>query len=194
MDKFPKVQIVEEEEQQEGVEEEKSLPPPPEKASVEEVFVKPDSEPVEKKQVDLDDSAEKKLKPKKPLSKKQLEHLARIREKSNKSRAEKVQQRKIKEAKELDITLHDGKPNGIQDDIPPPPPVLTREPPVNNTIIQQGISEERVNQLIQQSIKQTREQIERERVAELIIKQKELDDLNKKMKAKDTVRNLLKRK
>tara|TARA_R110000772_G_scaffold3645_1_gene12872 strand:- start:2723 stop:3328 length:606 start_codon:yes stop_codon:yes gene_type:complete len=136
-------------------------------------------------------------KPKKAPSQKQLEHLERIREKSNLARAKKVAEREankkvvFNDKVNLDTPVHNGLPKGlpVQEPLPVQAPL-----PVHNTIIQQGLTEERVNQMIQNSIKATREQVEKERRAELIIKQKELAELEKKIKQADMVKNLLKKK
>ncbi len=171
------------------------LPPVP-KPTPEEVFVKPppvitqEVKEVESMPVEAVKPA-KVPKPKKAPSQKQLEHLQRIREKSNLARAKKVAEREAKkkvvinEKVEMDTPIYNGEPKGL----PVQPPL-----PVHNTIIQQGLTEERVNEMIKNSIKATREQVEKERRAELIIKQKELAELEKKMKQADMVKNLLKKK
>jgi len=168
------------------------LPPPPDeppvlKRSVDEIFIKPETPP-SKESVEPPKVISK---PKKLPSKKQLEHLARIREKSNIARAKKVAEREakkvtIKEEVTLDTTIHNGEPKGVPIVQPPPPPT--------QTIIQQGITEERVNQMIQASIQATRQQIERENAMELQAKEEELKKLNKEMERKQRVKALLKRR
>ena len=192
MDKFPKIP-------EEPVEEE--LPPPPDeppvlKRTVNEIFVTGEQQGVEeKKTVDPPETKteEKIIKPKKPPSKKQLEHLERIRKKSNEARAKKVQDRKQKtdeKEKQLDIVLHNG-----EEKLPPtPPPPIVKEIPIQPTIINQGISEQRVQELISMQMKANNEQQQKLRQAELIIKQRELDAVNKKLSDADKLKKLLQRR
>ena len=193
MDKFPKIP-------EEPVEEEE-LPPPPDeppvlKRTVNEIFVTGEQQGVEeKKTVDPPETKteEKIIKPKKPPSKKQLEHLERIRKKSNEARAKKVQDRKQKtdeKEKQLDIVLHNG-----EEKLPPtPPPPIVKEIPIQPTIINQGISEQRVKELISMQMKANNEQQQKLRQAELIIKQRELDAVNKKLSDADKLKKLLQRR
>ena len=190
MEKFPKIP-------EEPVEEE--LPPPPEeppvlKRTVDEIFVTGQQDGVEeKKSVDPPETKteEKVIKTKKPPSKKQLEHLERIRKKSNEARAKKVQERKQKteEKEKLDIVLQNG-----EERLPPTPPPIVKEIPIQPTIINQGISEQRVQELIAMQMKANNEQQEKLRQAELIIKQKELDAVNKKLSDADKLKKLLQRR
>ncbi len=178
MEKFPSLPPTPEE----PIEE---LPPPPDeppvlKRSVDEIFIKPETPP-SKESVEPPKVISK---PKKLPSKKQLEHLARIREKSNIARAKKVAEREakkvtIKEEVTLDTPIHNGEPKGVPIVQPPPPPT--------QTIIQQGITEERV-------IPATRQQVERENAMELQAKEEELKKLNKEMERKQRVKALLKRR
>ncbi len=192
MDKFPKIP-------EEQVEEE--LPPPPDeppvlKRTVNEIFVTGEQQGVEeKKTVDPPETKteEKIIKPKKPPSKKQLEHLERIRKKSNEARAKKVQDRKQKtdeKEKQLDIVLH----NGEQKLPSTPSPPIVKEIPIQPTIINQGISEQRVQELIAMQMKANDEQQQKLRQAELIIKQRELDAVNKKLSDADKLKKLLQRR
>jgi hypothetical protein len=185
MDKFPKIPEIEEEEE---------LPPPPEeppqlKRTVNEIFVTGEQQGVEEqKSVEPPEtkSEEKIVKPKKPPSKKQLEHLERIRKKSNEARAKKVQDRKQKDIKNTEPIIQQP-----QQELTPP---VVKEIPIQPTIINQGISEQRVQELIALQMKANNEQQEKIRQAELIIKQRELDQVNKKMSDADRLKKLLQRR